>query len=712
MRLTGDGNVGIGTSSPEAKLEVLQNTLGTTAGNSANIVKFGGDSGGPGALLLTSERVSNGSDWTTTGLRLQKIVDSTKMGYIQFGDNGSTVGGLIFGNSDATERMRIMPDGKVGIGTNAPGAQLQIGPQDNDHLFLASTANTYGWMIDTDDQGSGTVPFRIKRRVAGTDTLALTIANANGNVGIGTDAPSDSIHLYKAANEQTTGLLIEKANGGTGSANAFFCVASNSGEANYVSVPKAGIMFERTAQYGLGKLKLCVDSSNDTNPVGVSDSLICLLNNTHLGFGPNLTPSQRFHFQWSTEADHMYMQFGGVTHDATSAYWKPYFYTPGNTSNSQSAGGTYYSNNMFFGCGQFEVGWGSNYYGGSITIRAGNVRAVGNNGTASSTNYYSGHVYLDGGVSTTGGSISGASKTYGGSIIFRCQNIDTGANTDQNYYERMRVDGSTGNVGIGNAAPPENLTVEDVGIQPTFGLRRRTYADYAVYMKNTTGNFDTVTTSDDTVLNVGKGSGSDRSINALGTINASGSDYAEYMKKSRSDLVIKKGDIVGINNDGELTNVFSESIQFVVKSTDPSYVGGDSWKQGTVNTPKYPSVLLRVDEYSNISSQDANLYSYWEEQNLYANTKQLNVFYEENEKYLEDKNLHRNPYDRIAYCGQVPVNIYDAQPGQYVIPKQTEDDRISYELTITPTFDQYKLSIGKVIKIQEDGRAFMIVNVS
>jgi hypothetical protein len=88
------------------------------------------------------------------------------------------------------------------------------------------------------------------------------------------------------------------------------------------------------------------------------------------------------------------------------------------------------------------------------------------------------------------------------------------------------------------------------------------------------------------------------------------------------------------------------------------------------------------------------------------------VFYEENEKYLEDKNLHRNPYDRIAYCGQVPVNIYDAQPGQYVIPKQTEDDRISYELTITPTFDQYKLSIGKVIKIQEDGRAFMIVNVS
>jgi hypothetical protein len=293
-----------------------------------------------------------------------------------------------------------------------------------------------------------------------------------------------------------------------------------------------------------------------------------------------------------------------------------------------------------------------------------------------------------------------------------CRDLRTdGAGGTGNLYERMRIT-SDGKLGIGITNPPENLTVQDPGIEPTFGLRRKTYNDYAVYMKNTTGSFTTVTTSDDTVLNVGKGSGSNRSINALGTINASGTDYAEYMKKSRSDLVIKKGDIVGINNVGELTNVFSESIQFVVKSTNPSYVGGDSWKQGTINTPKYPSVLLRVDEYSNISSQDANLYSYWEEQNLYANTEQLNEYYEENEKYLEDKNIHRDPYDRIAYCGQVPVNVYNATPGQYIVPSQANDDTISCELTNTPTFEQYQISIGKVIKIQEDGRAWAIVKIS
>ena len=266
-------------------------------------------------------------------------------------------------------------------------------------------------------------------------------------------------------------------------------------------------------------------------------------------------------------------------------------------------------------------------------------------------------------------------------------------------------------LGIGISTPLETLTVEDGGLAPTFGLRRGTYNDYTVYMKNTSGSFTSVTTTQDTVINVGKGTSSNRSINALGTVNASGSDYAEYMKKSRSDLVIKKGDIVGINNNGELTNVFSESVHFVIKSTNPSYVGGDTWDQGNVETPTYPSILLHVEEYTDLSSQEQEMYSYWEEQNLYANTKELNIFNEENEKYLEDKNLHRNPYDRIAFCGQVPVNIYNAKTGQYVIPKQTDDDKITYDLAISPTFKEYRKSIGKVIKIQEDGRAFVIVNI-
>ena len=72
-----------------------------------------------------------------------------------------------------------------------------------------------------------------------------------------------------------------------------------------------------------------------------------------------------------------------------------------------------------------------------------------------------------------------------------------------------------------------------------------------------------------TAVALGKNSGNSRSINAGGTVNASGNDYAEYMTKS-GDFTIAKGDICGIDANGKLTNKFSESISFVVKSTDPS----------------------------------------------------------------------------------------------------------------------------------------------
>ena len=84
---------------------------------------------------------------------------------------------------------------KVGIGTTDPEAQLHIGPKDNDHIYLASANNNYGWKIDTDDQGSGAVPFRIIKRTDDVDTTVLTIKNQDGNVGIGTNDPTEKIHI-------------------------------------------------------------------------------------------------------------------------------------------------------------------------------------------------------------------------------------------------------------------------------------------------------------------------------------------------------------------------------------------------------------------------------------------------------------------------------------------------------------------------------------
>jgi hypothetical protein len=159
---------------------------------------------------------------------------------------------------------------------------------------------------------------------------------------------------------------------------------------------------------------------------------------------------------------------------------------------------------------------------------------------------------------------------------------------------------------------------------------------------------------------IGKNTGNNRSINAGGTINASGADYAEYMTKS-GDFEIAKGDVCGIDANGLLTNVFADAVSFVVKSTDPSYVGGDSWG-------------------ADIEDADA----------------------------LE---IERQKVDRIAFAGQVPVNVLGASPGEFIIPIE-EAGSIKGEAVANPTLEQYQKAVGKVIAIESDGRARIIVKVA
>ena len=149
-----------------------------------------------------------------------------------------------------------------------------------------------------------------------------------------------------------------------------------------------------------------------------------------------------------------------------------------------------------------------------------------------------------------------------------------------------------------------------------------------------------------------------RSINAGGTINASGADYAEYMTKA-GDFTIAKGDICGIDVNGKLTNVFDNAISFVVKSTNPSYVGGDTW--GTD---------LEGDE-------------------------------------LE---AARQAVDRIAFAGQVPVNVDVANVGDYIIPVN-DNGAIKGQAVASPTLEQYLTAVGKVIA-KENNKVILIVKVA
>ena len=160
-----------------------------------------------------------------------------------------------------------------------------------------------------------------------------------------------------------------------------------------------------------------------------------------------------------------------------------------------------------------------------------------------------------------------------------------------------------------------------------------------------------------------------RSINAAGTVNANGADYAEYMYKQNASDMISKGSIIGVTSNNMLTKVFDESTMFLVKSTNPSFVGGDDWG---------------IMDGSNLTFPDSN---------------------------DPEFEALRAKVDRIAFCGQVPVNVFNANPGDYVVPVREENGGISAVAVSASaiTFDQYRMTVGRVTKVLDDGRAQIIV---
>ena len=169
-----------------------------------------------------------------------------------------------------------------------------------------------------------------------------------------------------------------------------------------------------------------------------------------------------------------------------------------------------------------------------------------------------------------------------------------------------------------------------------------------------------------------------RSLNASGSVNANGADYAEYMLKS-GDFTLAKGDICGIDNDGMLTNIYLDAISYVVKSTNPSYVGGDG-------------IWGSAQEFGERPLDDEESAAEWD-------------FMFEKERFK---------VDRIAFSGQVPVNVMGATPGQYIVPVEAADGGIEgiAKNEADLTLAEYMRAVGKVIAIEDDGRARIIVKVA
>ena len=145
--IRGNGNVGIGTTSPSSKLHLKDDGTNSDVG-----IKIGNDS----------------RDWNL------KVM-------------GSVSDSLQFFTHDNSNVMTILPSGNVGIGI-APSSKFQVNDGTNINLAIkVGQTNTSAVMLNAyNDASTANIPMEFR---------ASSFAFQNGNVGIGTIAPVQPLQL-------------------------------------------------------------------------------------------------------------------------------------------------------------------------------------------------------------------------------------------------------------------------------------------------------------------------------------------------------------------------------------------------------------------------------------------------------------------------------------------------------------------------------------
>ena len=124
------GNVGIGTTDPDARLH-LEEPSAISATTRLFHTENGFTGGSVGHFEIIEKKTGAGTGWSDFTLRLQRRVDATEQGYIEFNPTGNSGDyGIAFGNPSGGgpgEIMRIDGiNGRVGIMTTNPVYPLDV----------------------------------------------------------------------------------------------------------------------------------------------------------------------------------------------------------------------------------------------------------------------------------------------------------------------------------------------------------------------------------------------------------------------------------------------------------------------------------------------------------------------------------------------------------------------------------------------------------
>lgn len=205
---------------------------------------------------------------------------------------------------------------------------------------------------------------------------------------------------------------------------------------------------------------------------------------------------------------------------------------------------------------------------------------------------------------------------------------------------------------------------------------------------------------------VRKDSTTNRSINAAGTVNASGADYAEYERKALGCGDVLAGQVIGFDVNGHITDKWADvASRFGVKSTDPSYVGGDKWgtEEALGMVRPTPPVLADVKSVGAQFFVDAAVAQSVFDTDMKTHEEDVAAFAAKIE-------AARQTVDRIAYAGKCPCNVLGASVGDYIVPIQSGAGIAGKPVT-NPIFSEYRSAVGRVVSLLPDGRCTIALMV-
>jgi hypothetical protein len=257
FRLNSSGNVGIGTTSPNGKLDVFTGTSGSNAdisGMDNGSIIFGNASSSTAAPSIVGKSNNN------VGLILQSATnDSNTSADMHFNvrennnsDFSTTTTAAFQFRRFATVLATILRNGNLGLGTTTPSANLHINKSDA-QIRLQHAGNSFFQRIFTDSSNN----LKFGTGSNGTERLRI---DSSGRVGIGTTNPSHKLDIVggglQITEEETTDAiaLLDSSNSNT----KYFSIQGDNGDCN-INAPAGELVLQRA-----GTQRLTVGTSGVT----------------------------------------------------------------------------------------------------------------------------------------------------------------------------------------------------------------------------------------------------------------------------------------------------------------------------------------------------------------------------------------------------------------------------------------------------------------